>query len=428
MARFFVDSNAAGANDGTSFTDAFASVTDLGTLTVGDDVLIASDHSESVTGNLTLGPANNAAGFVRFISVNSSTEQYEVGASITNTSQLRIGNVQSFGISYTVTTTINASTDQNSFQFYDCAISFQRFAGSTILSVMSVDTVYTFTSGISFASFPEGHYRFYGGSVTATQADSADEMIEANRLPFSWEMYGVDLSAVGCGSIIATGSFLRTGVNPIKLVGCRVPATFALYQNESRAGVTLINCFDGTTTVAPLGFEYEDVQSQVALTTAVTRTGGASDGETSYTMSLTAKADTTFKSLVAAASGETPIAVLVEPGDTNLRIYLAHNAVGSGTAGRLQTDECWARYLGPSEAGTADATLRYVDTRTEFGITPSDLTDDSSVWAGAGVGTVQRIDIAINPTEAGYAYVWLFFAPEDAADQTIHFDSKLDVT
>ena len=122
------------------------------------------------------------------------------------------------------------------------------------------------------------------------------------------------------------------------------------------------------------------------------------------------------------------IQVWIPDDATNLRLYLAHNGVGSGTAGALQDDECWITYQGPSQLGSATSQLVYLTSKPTFGATATDLTSDSSTWTGTGVGTEQRIDLTIAPTIAGYATVWVHLATGSASDVTIHFDPKLEVT
>ena len=77
MATFFVDSNATGANDGSSFADAFTTVASVviggGSPPAGGDVVeLASNHSEALAAEVTFGNTATDVERVVYISVNSS--------------------------------------------------------------------------------------------------------------------------------------------------------------------------------------------------------------------------------------------------------------------------------------------------------------------------------------------------------------------
>jgi hypothetical protein len=82
MAVYYVDSNASGANDGTSWTDAFSDLAtclnDVGiTWADHDEIWVASNHSHTQNGNISY----SFPGVILYIvSVNSSTDAYARGA------------------------------------------------------------------------------------------------------------------------------------------------------------------------------------------------------------------------------------------------------------------------------------------------------------------------------------------------------------
>lgn len=79
MAIRYVDSNAAGLNDGTSWTDAYADIVTAlaGAVVADDDVYVASNHSKTYNIATTYSVPDG----VTFISVNSGTDAYASGAS-----------------------------------------------------------------------------------------------------------------------------------------------------------------------------------------------------------------------------------------------------------------------------------------------------------------------------------------------------------
>lgn len=78
MTIHYVDSNASGLNDGTSWTDAYADITTAlaGSVVADDTIHCASDHAKTYAGTTTLTFPDN----ITVISVNSSTDEYTFGA------------------------------------------------------------------------------------------------------------------------------------------------------------------------------------------------------------------------------------------------------------------------------------------------------------------------------------------------------------
>ena len=436
MATIYVDSNASGADDGTSFADAFTSIVSVENaalptppvVSVGDQVLVASDHSESLSASLVLGNADeDGDDWVDFISVNSSTEAYEPGASITNSANITLDNARVTGFTLTCSGAADLATDTNGGGLcVDCTLSCDRFLPSGYTEFHDVDLTGTNTAGV-LRTVNRGMV-WVGGSLTATGLSTGDALVYFGNNPGFVDFIGVDLSNASAEAFMDVGAQARG--RRFRLIGCSLNAatTEAFTAVDGIAELELINCDDGTTTVAATNFRYEDRRGRCEYDSTRTRTGGATDGETAHSLRLTALANQTRKSLRSAKSSLYGVSVWVEPGDTNLRIYIAHDAVGSGASGALQDNECWAVYQGPSEADPATSQLSDINTRGEFGATPSDLTTDSSTWSGTEVGTEQRIDITIDPTEAGYAHVWLYLATGSSSDVSINFDPKLEVT
>ena len=431
MATFYVDSNASGVADGTSFTDAFASVVDLPVLAPGDDVRVASDHVDTLAAQTTIGIATNGQDVVDFISVNSATEIYETGAAINNSDDIVLQRCAFYGFTISCDE-LEGSAPQRSAYLEECAITCRRIIPSSLgmLDIVNCVTVFTSTTQAFVSVNASG--RVIGGSMTQASAGATSEFFRTNIANRSiyWEFIGVDLSASTFG-LLVDGNLASDAGWIIRFIDCALPTTVTTaVDNRNGLEVELINCISGPITNPALGYVYEAEMGSCEVDTAVTRRDGASDGTTAYSMRITALADQTRKSLRSMKSGWSPISIPVEPGDTNIRIYVAHDGVGSGAAGRLQSDECWATYQGPDETSPFLSASVYKTTKTNFRQTPADLTDDDSVWTTTGtpVGTVQRIDIPIAPGLAGTAQVWLHLATGSASDVSAHFDRKIDVS
>ena len=435
MATFFVDSNATGANDGTSFADAF---TTIGPVLVGgasepasgDDVRIASDHSEALSAVARLGDEVDGVERVRYISVNSGTGVFEAGATITSTEDVEIENAQIRGL--TITTTANIEViDNGGSRLEKCTLSGDQvtYVGYAMLE----DCIVTSTANFAAIRAIAESFEMRGGSWTAANINANQNIVQfsGDRAGFV-DLVGVDLSGIPAGRFVDANTNHRG--RRLRAIGCQLHPNTTILGNPTGGGngleAEIIGCRSDTTTSALSNYQYLTRIGTCIFDSERSRTGGATDGETAHSLRLTALAGQTRKSLVAAKSGIFGITRWLQPGDTNIRIHIAHNGVGSGTAGVLQSNECYATYEGPSELATANFLMTRKTSMTEFGVTPTDLTTDAvSAWSGTEVGTLQIIDIPIAPTEAGIGLILVHFAPEDdASDQSINFCPELEVT
>ncbi len=421
MATIYVDDTATGANDGTSFADAFTSLASASVAVAGDIVLIASTHDELV--DFDFGTNLATDGEINYISVNSGTEAFEAGASINSNVNYDFDNSRVFGMDITCNAArdIDVSNDRRGY-WEQCTIDFDRFISTGCAEMRDCTINMRSSQGLFNQS---DLMRIIGGSITATPSAAGTALCQVQDGEV--ELIGVDLSGIAYESLLVTTNPAREVL--LKLYGCQIPANQQLIgSTDVAARVLLVNCTDGTLTDPTIEYQYEDGKSLCSIDKTVTRTDGASDGTTSYTMQLTAKANKTLKDIQPATYGPEPISVKVPEGATNISLHVAHNGVGSGAAGALQNNEFGFVYVGPSEAATATAQVAYKKTSPGFGVTPTDLPTDASVWSGGNVGTVQRVDLTIAPTEEGYAEIWPFLGTGSVSDVSIHFDPKIEIT
>jgi len=156
------------------------------------------------------------------------------------------------------------------------------------------------------------------------------------------------------------------------------------------------------------------------------RTGGASDGETSYSWKMTCNTNTVSRH---AALRTPPITAWKDAGSQTLTVYVAHDAVGDGAAGDLQDDECWLEISSPDETANPNTTARdkYQDTLPATVLTAaSDLTNEGADhWQGSPT-TYQQITATIDPAEAGPIVVRVCLAT--GASSIVWVDPKLHLS
>ncbi|MGI9502687.1 MAG: hypothetical protein ACR2RE_06490, partial [Geminicoccaceae bacterium] len=331
MATFFVDSNATGANDGSSFADAFTSIASMVIGAVpapagGDVVELASNHSEALAAEVTFGNAATDVERVVYISVNSSTRAFEAGATITSTADFNFDNASMWGV--TLSTTARLDVVQGGGSLVNgCDFTGQRFefAGACEIDDSDIETTLNF---IAIRNVAAGSMIMRGGSWTASAVNANQNLVSfsGNRGGVI-ELLGVDVSGVPAGRFIEAAGGAHNG-GRLRMVGCLLNANTTILgntANESDVEAEIINCGDSTSTVALSDFRYLSRRGSCVMDTARTRTDGASDGETSYSFRMTGTAENTRKSVLPVKSGVYGITRWVQPGDTNLRIHIAHD-------------------------------------------------------------------------------------------------------
>lgn len=436
MTTYYVDDSAGGAGTGASWTDAWTSFWSITGLIAGDIVLVASTHNQNsgaASQSLTL--TGTTTSKISIISANTADDSPTVGATLTTSSGFYDFNL-TFAEVYIYGVTFNPGDDTNmnggsggQVEFESCTIDTQGTASSgPLLLCNSNDQTYIFNNCTINTQFEVGSNRqtralVHGGSLTTGSDPAIDITNEASFIEF----IGVDLS--GCtGDLIDPNT--TTPGNYVHFSQCRLNASYNIFTVDPPAGFVamLDNCSTAAVTTQTLGYELHTIQGSTDVSTAKYRTGGGADGEQAnpYSIELTCNGN---YGQTRANSIYFTFNVIVADTATTLTAYVAHNAVGAGTAGALTDKELWMDVISPHEGGTAYANGQFDTTYTKAIESATDLTTDSgSTWNGTGVGTKQKLSVTIAPTNPGLVEVWIYFGPKNASDKTVYVDSEIEVS
>lgn len=441
MTDFYVDSNATGANDGTSFADAFTSIYSVTGAAAGDRILVASDHSQSTGTNLILTPpafTPDPQALVLIISVNSTTEAYEPGATLTYTNNMRFHRAVVW-----VGFTFNYSTNDGIFP--DSSMNFPAFFVDCIINKSSTGAGATI-SGAGFFVFIATTFNLSQSAdfwvvsstlflvmrrCTATGAMTGDWMtisagtnqlvyLELDDNNFS------GLSAVSGSLIEAAGGFCVG-----RATNNRLPSGVDLLdRGDTGIGSVLqlegLLTDDSSSTDPLLTLRSHSTYGSMVVDESRVRSGGASDGTTPFSWRMTADAGAApIPGILGVMSP--PISVYVAGGSSvTVTIEVAHDGVGDGTSGDLTDAELWIEGMAVDSASPSFP-AGGAFTTADFA-TPADLASSAASWSGTGVGTTQAISYTVTPAEDGYWTFRAHFAPVDQTGVSVNICPKPDVS
>jgi hypothetical protein len=413
MATIYVDSNATGSNDGSSWSNAFTAFTSaISALSAhGDIILISHLHSESLTTNTTLSFGYDC----KVLSVDTSTGALTYGASLVNTAIWYFANrsVYFYGLFIDGQTRLGNPTSPYTTNhiFDNCTFDTGIRIGHANAPLRSS---YTELRNCKFANVPgnstqigslAGRVRMINCSFdTVSYSFSSYTTLFAylNLGPADVEFDGCDFSAAPSGTILF-GSYSNSGTDTAKYIwrNCKLPASanlmpFSSSFDERNRGryLQMYNCSSGDTHyhyyfVNSLGevsatTEYyadDGAQADVPVSYKVTTTESVSD-IAPFVTDWFAKPHNEYSSITASIEG----------------LRISNTTV-------FQSDEVWAEF---TYQGTSGSTLGvYLTDKTDFFVTavnqtstktyadwtgdPTDTTSGDSTWkAEVGLFTPQE--------------------------------------
>lgn len=428
MATYYVDSNATGLNDGSSWTDAWTSIASVPTGTGGDIILVSNSHSESGTTNImAAAPVSNPQ---QVISTNPSTGNYQAGATFVSGSFNLYKGIRYSGITFRCqTAAITLNVEGGICECYECTFEGDSAGASPFYSQGVV---------AKGSSYYYGHGRFINCTFDFTNdphnvgfvtADKSFVFIQEctfvnAKSPFfrattnftnnhkKFEVRNCDLSSA---TSLVLGGQQRCD---FLISNCKL-ASSVNYLNtaftEPLAVLDIVDCDDGTIS-SRHGLTAREVY-QGSLSTVYTeyRSGGANDGTNGYSWKMATNANA--KEFTQAIESNL-IVREAEAASQTIALYLASSST-------LNNDDFWIEVESPSELVSPTAQGKFRTTKPDPLATPTALTSDTSTWTGTGVGTVQKIEVPISPTIAGTVTVRCYLAKPST---TVYVDPKLSGT
>jgi hypothetical protein len=304
MAAKYVYSGAAGAANGTSWTDAYTSVaTALAAIAAGDTLYVADDHAESQGSNLTWTPPGTfaAPNYVLCCrrtggSVPPVSADLRTTATVTTTGAFTMsfgaGCAYVYGVTFQCGSgsngnTINLGTVTGNFwQYESCTFKMVATgAGARIIIGSSASNIITgrilfkncalvFANASQSISLNGQMLEMVGGSIALTGTVPTTLFNSSDTHPTFTYLRDVDLSGLGSGKTLY-GAF----VFPQRFVfeRCKLGASVTVAAAQAAPGVRidLIDCDSGATQYRNESYQYGGV---LTTETVVVMASGSTDG------------------------------------------------------------------------------------------------------------------------------------------------------
>lgn len=462
MAIWRVWSGASGADDGTSWADAYVtldraadSAINTG-LAAGDFIYIhvgsTLPHNETGTGTVGTDGPSTERNPIKILGVdkdNSDALTVSTTNNISGTTNIALNGIgiYQYGIRWS-TTGGDISLENGNIDTWHrherCRFTLDSSAtsrtinlgggGSSVMRVRYefIDTDFAIGTGASATGFnmQHGTMTWRGGTLLGRPGGGDPRHVITAMRGSRIEIDGVDLSTLS-----ATGHILESLAEQsdvLRIMNCKMPTGWETKLAELEDGeyygttISVEHSDDGTD--ADPAFQYHMLSDfgEVSTETGIYRTGGASDGERTNPVSWKAIANANATLEIYSpmeVNRFMPLAVWIDGDGATAKTLTVH--VASGTT--WQDDELWAKFEYPSEADTS-ALKEIQTTRADPLGTPANVSTDGSTWTGAGVGTKQKLEITITPDKPGWVFCWLHFAPGSVSDETVFFDPQIVVS
>jgi hypothetical protein len=436
MATYYVYSAAAGTGTGASWVNAYTTLTTaLSGKAAGDVIYVAHDHAESTAASITLSvPGGTIGNPIRIVCVNRAGSVPPVSADLRTTATVSTtgaSNITISGVAYwygiqfqagSAANTANILISQTANNFYsNCVFKLNNTSTSSLVQMANTAGSNSRLEACSFvfgnasqtinenaSSVNAGNVVIIGGSIAATGTvpTTAFTLVESTLT-----LSGVDLSALGSGKTLFAGNVKGR----VRIDNCKLGSSVTVSGGTTSTNnwqVVLVNS-DSTTN----NYRYEKYMFAGAETTETTivRTGGATDGTTSFARKIVTNSSANwyfpFESEPLAIWNDTTGSA------TTITVY---GIWGGGAV--PNNDELWmeVRYLGSSATPISSVTTT---TKADFLASAAALTSDSSTWGGST--TKFKMTASVTPQMKGPILVIIKAAK---ASSTFYYDPSVSVT
>lgn len=420
MAVYYVYSGAGGSANGSSWANAFTTLTTaFATEAAGDTLYVAHDHAESTAAAITLTSSGTSPNPTKIVCVNRAGSVPPVSADRRATAQVTTTgastiNLAGFshydGIIFSAGTVASAaninvpSVGGQSLRFDNCSL---RFGTTSTASKIFVGTIGGTVAGswvelnnttVSFAAVQQGiqingvlKWRNTASALLGTIPNNL--FAPTNQTGGEVECIGVDFSAAGSGKTIASILSSVSG-HKFRFVDCKLDAAVTKSAVPGARGAQEIDFIRSGSAGVNYTVHSHRFSGLLTEETTIVRTGGASDGTTTIAWKIVTTADCTYSMPFECP----PIAIWNDT--TGSSVTATVEGIWGGGAVPLD-NEIWldVEYLGDASSPQGSFVN---DATPDLLTTAANQTSSSVTWGGST--TKFKLAVTFTPQQKG----WIF--------------------
>lgn len=426
MAIHYVNSGAGGANDGTSWTDAWTSLASSTGVAAGDEVRVHNAHSQDPGASVTYNWSNGTeASPVKIVCVNKdASDALATGATIAQTVAGRNivlqGSLYVDGMTFNAADTFTIGTANKSQRYSTCTLGIVvTTATRALTSAGSPAVIEIYNSTINVNVVANTGFTV-GGRDRVTIVNSTINFHASSASGPTVSIAGASLEMRCCDIGGSTTQFVAVATGArIDAYRCKLGSFTNLMSTAMgfASSVTVGECSAATVTGPTFGLiGYGSDRGRVLGDSGRSRTGGATRNSVGFSWEMTpsATAEEQIHPL------RTPdFAIKVEGGAARtLTVYVAGGE-------EMYNDEVWLEIEGPDDSNTTQG--YYHSTRLPWrGARVVLDTASPSTWSGAGTGTERKIDHTYTPNHDGVVVIRVCYGKTSGA--AIYVDPQIVVT
>jgi hypothetical protein len=439
MAVYYVYSGAAGSNNGSSWANAFTTLTTaFATEAAGDTLYVAHDHAETTAGTVTLTSSGTATTPTKIVCVNRAGSVPPVSADRRATAQVLVtgANTLTFagvahydGIIFSVGNLTNACNilvsqlQGGCHRFDNCSLRLagNNAGGNLTLGAAGVggtyvefnNTTVSFANVLQvFSSYAKFKWRNTPSALLGTIPTTVFSVNPSRG--GSIECIGVDFSAAGSGkTLIASPGQTQSGT--FTLVDCKLDAAVTISSAQSTPGGADLDLIRSG--ASGINYTVRRYRSSGTLNeeTTIVRTGGASDGTTPIAWNITTNTTANYTIPFECP----PIAIWNDV--TGSAVTATVEGIWGGGA-VPNDDDIWldVEYLGDASSPQGSFVN---DGKADLLATAAGQTSSSATWGGST--TKFKLAVTFTPQQRGWIYARVKVGK---ASTTVYVDPLVTLT